>query len=437
MNKIKKTLFYLLSFAALLLIIMVVVNLSIFDEDLLPEVAAIKNIKAEPYRENNAYPALIAINSSSGPSLKAATQMVRDHLNQQIVETGLDYLTTETLDELAGGEDSSWKNVYHSCKSRTEKGCIAAVIKDINNNPIIDKRLISQLQRYRELIELRSFQEATQMNFDSPLIPYSSTLALKRIFLTDVYTHQSSNDYLSEWRKDAKFWRMVLARSRLLITRMVAIASVTTSIDSLSTAIKQGSLSPVQLRQLQTEIQTLNKAEIDMGTTFEFEFKYGMDIFENGVTDGVKDSFEEWLYQPRATHNTRYLHETKPLKRIAALTTADYYQYINSDQKNKDLASPVNWTPGMLYNPTGKLLVSYSIPAYTNYLSRAHDLNGMFYLLKLQIEIALSPDQLVENVIANSQYTNPYTHKPMGYKKETHSIYFECMDKTSVCELDL
>ena len=92
----------------------------------------------------------------------------------------------------------------------------------------------------------------------------------------------------------------------------------------------------------------------------------------------------------------------------------------------------------MLYNPTGKLLVGYTVGAgYTDYIGRVYDLNGMFHLLKLQIEIALNPDQPVEQVISQSQYTNPYTLKPMSYNQDAHSIYFTCMDKTSVCELDL
>ncbi len=119
------------------------------------------------------------------------------------------------------------------------------------------------------------------------------------------------------------------------------------------------------------------------------------------------------------------------------MSSTEFYQFINSQQYTKEFAPPFNWSPTTLYNPMGKLLVGYSIPAYTDYISRAHDLNGLFYLLKLQIEIALSPDQPVEKVISQSQYTNPYTLEPMSYNQDAHSIYFECMDKTSRCELSL
>ena len=110
---------------------------------------------------------------------------------------------------------------------------------------------------------------------------------------------------------------------------------------------------------------------------------------------------------------------------------------IETIQFKDDLITPTPWTPRFLYNFSGKVMIGQAIPAYNDYIGRIHDLNGMFHLLKLQIEIALKPETPVEQVIKHSQYSNPYTLKPMSYNKESHSIYFQCMDKTSVCELNL
>lgn len=438
MKKIKKTLLYLFGFAALLLLITVIINLPAFDEDLLPEVVAIKNIKAESFDENNAYPALIAINSPSGPDLKEVTETIRDQLNQQIANTGFDFLSEDRQNELAGGDDSSWKNAFYQCRSRTDKGCMLGLVNDLLNKPINDNRLTSQLKRYESLLEFTDLREATQMRFDSPLISLGSTLALKRFYLALAYINRSSEGYVSAWQKDTEFWRMVLAKSHLLITRMVAIATITTSIDSLSFSIQQGSLKPLQLNQLQGDIKTLSQYEIDMGKTFEYEFKYGMTMYDEMYEQGAIGNFlENLLYQHQATLNTNYLSSIKPLKRVSAMNSTEFYQFINSQQYNKTFSSSFNWSPTTLYNPMGKLLVGYGTPAYKAYIARAHDLNGMFYLMKLQIEIALNPGRPVEQVISQSQYTNPYTLEPMSYNQDTHSIYFQCMDKTSVCELDL
>ncbi len=445
MKKIKKTLLYLLGFAALLLLITVIINLPAFDEELLPEVVAIKNIQAEPFSEDNAYPALIAINSASGPSLKAATKKVRDYLNQQIAETGLDYLSQEDYKNLVGNPiiseyDRSWSNTYFNCKSRTEKNCMASLINDLKGNPITDKRLSAQLNRYADFIEMKTYKGATQIDGTSnaPYLVFGSTQMLKRIFLADAFLNKTTDGYLETWSQDVGFWRMILNKSHLLITKMVATATVRTSIDSISAAIQQDALSPLQLRKIQDEIQTLKQAEIDLGKTFEFEFKYGMsmiDIVDKAESIGT----DAWInfFQPQATHNTNYLYVFKPMIEVSAMGTSEFYNYLESNQHKHEFVTPVSWSPSMLYNPTGKLLVSYLIPAYPDYIARAHDLNGMFYLLKLQIEIALSPEKPVQQVISQSQYTNPYTLEPMSYNQDNHSIYFKCMDKTSVCELDL
>ncbi len=439
MKKIKKTLLYLFGFAALLLVITVVINSPAFDEELLPEVAAIKNIKAEPFARDNAYLALLAINGPSGKTLQQATEEVRSFLNQKIAETGLDFLNEEEYQNLIGkGHDVVWKNTYKSCVSRTEKSCLFTLAQELTVNPIINPRLIEQLNRYQDLIQMTGFNDVTQMDVTAPLTAFSPVMNIKRLFLTDAFINKSSDEYLVLLNKDLTLWRKILKNSHFMITKMIAIASLHDDVGSLSTAIKQGYLSPIQLNQIQGSLLTLKADESGMGQVFDFEFKYGMSLFD--TADAASPiGISEWFnfYQPRATHNTTYSYGFKPLKNVTSLNTAEFYQYLESDQPAEDFASPVKWSPSMLYNPVGKILVGYAIPAYTDYIARVHDLNGMFYLLKLQIEIGLNPDRAVEQVITNSQYTNPYTLKPMAYNSESHSIYFECMDKTSSCELDL
>jgi hypothetical protein len=174
-----------------------------------------------------------------------------------------------------------------------------------------------------------------------------------------------------------------------------------------------------------------------MGITFEFEFKYGAKMFDEMYDKGEFYSDPSiLLYQHHATNNMYYIYTVKALKKISAMNTVEFYQYVKGGFE-EGFKTPFNWSPSTLYNPMGKLLINYSIPAYSDYIARAHDLNGMLYLLKLQIEIALNNDRPIEQVISQSQYTNPYTLKPMSYNQDSHSIYFECMDKSSSCELDL
>lgn len=439
MKKVKQTVLYLVAFAVALFLLMVVINLPVFDEELLPEVNAIKNIKAKPYGEDNAYSAILALSSKPGPSLEQASQIIRDHLNQQIATNGKDYLTQEAYQQLVGkSHEDSWKSLYYSCKSRTEKNCMESLIDDLKGKSINDPRLREQLKRYADLIDMKAYKGATQLDINSPYVGIGSTQQLKRIFLADAYINQSSDVYLQYWGQDFKFWRMVLAESHLLITRMLSIASVTNSVDSLSTAIRQGALSPQQLIQIQRQIKPLSKSELDMGTTFEYEFKYGVSWFDAAEHQGgIGNLIENALYQPKATQNLNYEYITKRLIQVSALDSKGFYLQVTGKDPVVKFTKPFNWSPTTLYNPVGKQLIGYAIPAYNDYISRAHDLNGMISLLKLQIEITVKPNQKIENIIQSSQHTNPYTGDPMMYNKDTNSIYFECLDPHSSCELVL
>lgn len=439
MKKIKKTFLYLFGFAFALLAFTIIINMPVFDEELLSEVQAIKEIKAQPFSEDNAYPALYAINSASGANLMDASKIIRDHLNNQIVKTGTDFLSGKDNKNLIGkGHDDSWNSTFNYCNSRKESGCMIAMAKDLISNPITDQRLLSQLQRYEALLDYSTYSDARQGDMASLIPAFGLIFNLQKFYLTEAFTNKTTNDYLSAWQKDMAFWRMISSHSHMLITKMIAIAAIRTNMDSLSTAIKQGTLSFEQLAQLQANIETLAHNEFDLSTTFEFEFKYVMNTLDREESD-KSIGMTEWInfYQPKATLNFNYLHVTKVLKKISALKTQAYYQYQESAQYQSDMSAITLWSPTMLYNPTGKLMVSYAFPAYNDYIGRGHDLNGMFYLLKLQIEIALNPEQDIEQVIAQSQYTNPYTLEPMSYNKDSHSIYFDCMDKHSICELSL
>ncbi len=445
MRVLKRTFLYLLAFMLFMLVLMVVINLPAFDEDLLPEVQAIKNIQAQPYSANNAYPALIAINGPSGKTLKQATQEVREFLNHKIQTTGIDYLTYEESDELLGkGHDKSWQNIYHSCNSRADRNCMEQLYNELQDRPIMDARLIEQLSRYNAFIEYPDYKEATQLKFDSPLPSYGALLKLKRIYLANLYANQDLHVYLDQVIKDLKFWRMVLKNSKYLLTKMIAVATIYDDIHSLSAAIRRGHLGAEELEGLLNNMYTLNAAEMDLSQVFEYELKTGIEWYETAESaDDLGKVFSLWnmfnglFYQPKATVNFNYLNTTEPLKNLSLLNAEKFYQLVNVEQWAKDFSPTIRWTPSMLYNYVGKVLVSYSKPAYKDYIGRVHDLNGMFYLLLLQTEIALQPDQPVEQLINQSKYTNPYTLEPMLYNKPSHSIYFKCMDKTSSCELSL
>ncbi len=440
MKTIKLAVLYLLGLAFLLLVLGVIINQPLFDEDLLPEVAAIQNIQASTFDEDNAYPALVAIHAAPGIDFHSANKTIRDFLNQKIQSTGLDYLSDDEHQALLGsGHDDHWRNLYTPCNSRVKPSCMNVLFDEFNTQPVEDVRLLEQLQRYRKLIKLTDFSDATQLGLLSPLPRYSLPLSLQRLYMAHMFSTTDSTVFIEAVLQDMRFWRMVLNKSHLLLTKMVAVSAYRTGISSLSAAIRRQHFGSAQLLRLQKQIKGLHAEEANFMQTFDFEMKFSMSMFdaveqEGGIGFGMSQWFD--FFQLNATHNDSYEYTAAPLKALAALNAKDFHLYMKSDQAQQR-QQPFNWSPSDLYNPSGKVLIGYALPAYGDYIGRIHDLNGMIHLLQLQIELALTTDQPVHQVIKHSAWTNPFTNEPMSYNDQSQMIHFTCVSLASSCELAL
>lgn len=437
MKKILKALLVLIGMIAMLFVVAVIVNLSVFDEELLPEVQAIKDIKAKPYQADNAYPALIALSYYPEASYQSATQKIRQQLNDNITEQGYDYLNHQDEKQLEKHKlDTQQLKVLTRCHTRKEKNCVAKYVTNLTNQPITSPQSQIVLDRYRALIEYPNYQEATQLKFDSPIPAYSPLLSAQRVLLLNEWLDYRT-DFIPLLSKDLTFWRMILQDNNLLITKMIAIAAIHNDIQILAYAIQSGDLSKNQLFNIQPHINLLNQKERDFLKTIEFEIKYAMSTFYsafNETIDFIDRRFYQPLYQPEATINQYYLANIKLAKELNNLESPSFYDAYQADEwpYKPEFKSPIS-----LYNPSGKLLIKYSVGNYQDYFARVHDLNAMLVLLNLRIELALNNDQNIASVVNNSKHKNPYTNQPFNYDSEAQTIGFDCLDKTSVCEIAL
>lgn len=438
MKKIKIIVLFILALAFCLFALTVVINLPVFDEKLRPEVQAIKDIKAVPFAEANAFIDILSLGGDE-TDLFESSKKIRELLNQKIINTGLDYFDENEYSRYIRQDlDTEWQQIYRTCNSRSDKKCASEVIQSVVNKPISDARLLTQLNKYRQLLSKNNYKESTNMDFTVPFPAFGPVMNLKRLYLANAYLNDDVESFFQIANQDYQFWRMVFENSHWLITRMVANASIRGSIQFLSLAIQEERLDSEQLWNLQELLEPLTPGKTNMAKVFDFEFKYGLDFYEVAEKRGEFNTQKVFdFFQLNATHNLAFELTTKTLRKMAAMNSHEFYQYLNSEPAHILDKYEFKWRPSSLYNPTGKLLVNYSQPAYQDYIGRIHDLNGMIHLLKLQIELALNADRPKVEVITQSKYVNPYTLKPMKYNKETNSIYFDCLDKTSVCGLDL
>lgn len=435
MKKILKTLLILIGMMAMLFVIAVIVNLSVFDEELLPEVQAIKDLQAKPYQADNAYPALIAMSYYPDEPYQSATKKIRERLNQNISTNGQDFLTTHDQESLKSLEvDDSQLTDISRCNTRKEKNCIKKYLSKLDAQTSFNQDTQTLINRYIQLINYTHFSEATQSKFNSPLPPLSTPLRAQRVFLINQWLESKTN-FVPLIIKDLNFWRMMLKNNSLLITKMISNAAIHNDIQILAYAIHSGGLNHSELIELNNQITGLSQKEKGLYPTLQSEMKGSM-----GFLDAYKNKNQDFigklLYQPQATLNLHYIANIKPLKNIDELDNRNFYQSLLSDSwpEKPSLKSPIS-----LYNPTGKLFLNtyFGPPIYHDYFARMHDLDAMLTLLNLRIELALNNDQNISAVVNNSIYKNPYTPEPFDYDSETNTISFECLDKTSVCEIAL
>ncbi len=435
MKKTLKALLVLIGMIAMLFVVAIIVNLSVFDEDLLPEVQAIKDIQTTPYEANNAYPALIGMSYYPDESFQKATTKIRNRLNQNISSNNQDFLTESDQDVLKSHEiDEAQIANISSCHTRKEKNCVIKYLSRLNKQDNINQATQTLVNRYAQLIDYSDFSEATQIKFNSPLPPLSTPLRAQRMFLLTQWLQNNTN-FVSTLNKDLNFWRMLLENSHLLITKMIANAAIHNDIQILSYAIQTGYLNKNQLTALNKHITELTQNEKSLYPTFQSEMRGTMDFLEIYKSEN-HDFIGQLLYQPQATLNLHYTTNIKPLKQIDKIDSRTFYQSYSSSTWPEQ---PKSKSAISFYNPTGKLFLKthFAPLVYQDYFARMHDLNAMLVLLNLRIVLALNDDQNIVSVVNNSTYKNPYTLKPFDYDAEANTIGFDCLDKTSVCEIAL
>ncbi|MCX7553213.1 hypothetical protein OS175_04940 [Marinicella sp. S1101] len=438
MRIIKRTFFYLTAMLLTLLLFTVVINTSPFDQALLPEVQAIRDQKSEPFQENNAYLAMWAFGHGLDQPFTQTVEALRQQLNQEINNQGIDYPQQALSQRYRApeGSDRIWREQYIQCNSREQINCMQRLIAQLAEQEVTDLRLLELMRRYETMVEFDVFQEAIQFDWDAPMLAYAPILITKRIYLARAYVQQRNAALMETLLKDLRFWRMVLRDSHSMITKMVVVSTIRDTLFTLAEGIRNERFEQPELAHLQQQLMNLSAQEMDMTNTFIHEFKFILSVLDRPES-AVPEEWLSWfsLYQPQATVNTHHRYFLQPAKALAQMSSAEIHQFYADGQGQFE--SPVSWSSTMLYNPTGKELVSYGLPVYKDYLARVHDLNGMVLLLKLQLELALNPELDPQQVVNESVHRNPYTGEAMIYDAAAKRLFFECFDPHSVCEINL
>lgn len=419
--------------------IVLIPNLSIFDEAQLPEITERLSKPVNPNVEGNAAYHLYGLAAASDKDPYTVGKAVVATLQSKHAKGQMANLTEQEAADLYGGNgklDEVWKPIYPAadCKPREKADCFAQLLAQVKAQPFSQQRLLVQLERYNNFIQLpHLIEEMRLMDYTSPLPNYYIAMQMGKLSQANAYNTSGLDGLISNSQADMQFWRMALIDSQVLLGKMVTIAALRRNLSALSYAIsKETELSPTQAQSLQALLKPLTPEEVSIDKSLTGELRFSAENWKTApkeTPEGVSPIM--WLlYQPAATSNLTYRHTIKPTFAMSKMSAPEFYERAQTPIK------PIEFSRFNPYNLGGKMDLSRNWQ-FSPYIGRGHDLAGIYSLVALQLELKTNPPQDVAAAIKSSPFKNPYTEKPFDYDPATKALSFQCFEVKDVCKITL
>ena len=445
---LRRVVMILVSLAIVFILTALLVNLSVFDEDLRPEVTNILQPVQTPPHEDNAYFAIWGMAATSDKEIvETGVRLVeRYHHNRE--KNGLDTLTTEDYVEILGATnlDAEWKKNYQFCNPRTKYGCLAELRTELQSTPVTDQRLLLMLERHERMLYMSTFRNQSISSFLSPLPAYGTAMKLSQIKLASLYESDTPSDFLKQLAVDIQFWKMLLEQGSELIDKMVGVAGIWADVQHLSEYLTTHELSEDETRLVMSLLTPLTRDELDIGEAFKSEQRtLFLPLTSPNVytLPGLIPAVANWLTQTNATQNSYYQHVTAPMLRLSSLSEAEFAAYIREQPSGRhSVDDMITIWPGSLYNLGGKILLAQLLGSPADYIARVHDVNNMIGLVKLQLSLQAEEAVPLESVLSELNSASPQSSevlagKALKYDAGEGWLQFDCLDKPSLCRIKL
>ena len=428
----KKQIKILLTVIGLFIAIVLIINTSPFDEKLNPAITKIMKVKPMPKIEGNAYYAIMGLGAASDKNIiKTGRTLITHYQNNR--KQGNDNLSDKDSREILGIKnniDEQWLEKYGECNSHTEDDCLLK-LSELLLNPLIDKsRLTLMLKRYNEVLSLPYYANFNDITIGTPLPSYRLLLKLGSISLAQHYNATDKTDFLLHLDKEITFWKMVLLDGEMIIDKMIAQASIRNNLDYLSTYLRNNQPSAEQIDLIQSILTPLTEQELDISDSYISESRTMFKAIN--ALKPFDEDFNTFLLQKNAHHNLMYKYFTEPNVTMSRMATKDIYQAIKNgkmEKINKQKSALVSYNPSSLYNLTGKSMIAKSFcDNCWYYAARLHDLNNIFNLVQLQLELTINETSNVAEYISKSSIRNNFTDEPFDFDALENTIKFQCMD---------
>jgi hypothetical protein len=415
----------------------VLLNVSWFDEPLVPELEALR--KPQPVTlEGNAFPYALGFLAAEGRDPRASGVEIVRILQARRERGEPATISKEEKDNILGervtleglglrsrpnnAPSAGVKSLGRVCLPRYRLDCAQQLIASAASLDPKQPPLAVLLARYEVLLQQAHYVEAPAPDPMTPWPPLGPIQELGRLRLAISFRTDPTAVFLEKASQELRFWRMTLRDAQLLGAKMSGLAAIRWTHDFLSTLMRERELDAGDLERLRGFVRPFTREERDIGAAFVFESRTSL----LGGTPYV--AFDApWvmrlLLQKNATFNQEYRETIEPMQWRSSLDSREYY----AQKAYAPLPHEFRPAPAMFYNLGGKLALSRSTWDLHQCVSRVHDEDGRISLLLLQSQIEERPELDVAELVRSSALRNPYTGEAMDYDSRAGTLSFTCL----------
>ncbi len=412
----------------------VVINTSPFDEELSPEIIKIIKEPSYPQVKDNAYFALMGFQAQKDKNIiEVGHQLIQRYIQNR--SNNNDSLLDADYDEILGTKmtiNSKVIELLATCDNKVSPNCLTELSQKFNESFVNDADLSVLLTRYRNITHMKHYHNYTDGGFGGPIPSFLPLMRVSQIHLVNNYKNQSNLEFINQLLIDMSFWKKMLGEGTLLIDKMVALNGIRIDLIYLSEFIRNQQIDAQVLSEINKILSPLSSQEMDLSEALISESKLMFDLREWIEKD--LSFFERLLFQPNATSNYHY---ELNLKKQLEWSQKPLKQFIKDRNSKKEYESPSKLQIHYLYNFIGKYFIEVSGPYIDDYVARTYDINNIFKLVKIQLQVKLSETQSTEEILSKPDNSNPFDGQPFNYDQDNGTLKFECLDKFRKCEIKI
>jgi hypothetical protein len=326
---------------------------------------------------------------------------------------------------------------------KTHRQDIAATLA---SNPIL-------YQRYLSMHHLHGYYETALPSHLAP--PISAPREIRVLFLGDVAnriqtgTLQQQREALADLQCDLQLWRALLKGEGTLISKMLAAAFLHADLTLLADMIADPS---TELSSLYDVLEPLaspfEPKDYRIGNAFPAEFR-GTATLYRSITDAnasagsasswlerTWNAFQAHFFKLNATENMSAAHAAH----WAALADSEPSLFIKNREANRAWLKDheLHFSPGILYNPIGKILVAIAAPQNDAYSLRVYDVAAYQRLVYLSYQLKrqhIATADVAAFLNAHPDWsTHPVDGKPFRWNPETRELAVSTLGEHSMAQ---